>query len=39
MKVILIGIILALRPDRYDPYTNELLMGRYRTHKGRGDHV
>ena len=35
----LIGIILALLPDRYDPDTNVLLMGRYRTHKGSGDHV
>ena len=34
-----IGIILALLPDRYDPDTNVLLMGRYRTHKGSGDHV
>ncbi len=37
MKVI-IGIIVLL-PLVYAPHTNELLMGRYRKHKGRGDHV
>ncbi len=39
MKAEVARIILGLWSTHHDPYTNDLLMGRYRKRKGCGDHV